>query len=200
MRKSKGKGDRVAEAIDRGWDMGSRTIYLHGEINEEAARKFMVALSALDEVGGPIKVSLSSCGGEMDAGLAIYDAVRATENPVVIIGTGRVRSMASIVLQAGDERLLTPTAFMMLHDGHIVIAEAGALQYRDARRIGSEIRTMDKLCDTLVRQRSGLSSATLRRLNRTEKELSSAEAVSLGLADAVAEARPFQKSNGKTSH
>ena len=60
-----------------------------------------------------------SVGGEWDSGMAIYDAINMCQSYVTIIAYGQASSMSSIVLQAADKRVMTPSAHFMLHYGSV---------------------------------------------------------------------------------
>ena len=64
-----------------------------------------------------VTVYLNTQGGDVDAGLAIYDCIRRCNSHVVMVGTGRVMSIGTIILQAADQRVLTPNTTVMIHKG-----------------------------------------------------------------------------------
>ena len=63
----------------------------------------------------PINVVISSPGGDVYAGLAIYDALKLVPNKKIITIVGQAMSIATIVLLAGDERRATPNSRIMIH-------------------------------------------------------------------------------------
>jgi ATP-dependent Clp protease protease subunit len=88
-----------------------RLVFIGGEIDSSASERAVKALLWLESEGDdPIHVYLNSEGGDWYEGFAIYDAIRGCKSAVTITATGYCMSMASIILQAGDERLLTPNA------------------------------------------------------------------------------------------
>jgi ATP-dependent protease ClpP protease subunit len=62
-------------------------------------------------------VHMSSCGGDWNFGMAIYDSIRAYPNRVTILAYGHARSMTSIILQAANKRVLMPHCDFMFHLG-----------------------------------------------------------------------------------
>lgn len=106
----------------------SKTIFCMDEdddkgITSQLAKKFIKSLFILDmfkaDGDNSIKVYLSTCGGDVDAGMAIYDAIKNCKSKVHIVGIGPVYSMGSRILQAGSYRSLTKNAKVMWHDGEI---------------------------------------------------------------------------------
>lgn len=108
----------------------SRTIYVGsvftqdedsgGEsgVDSELAQRVIKALHILSQDNKtPIRLILNNPGGYIEQGMAIYDAIRACEATVTIEVFGQAMSMGSIILQAGNKRLLHPNAVVMVHDG-----------------------------------------------------------------------------------
>ncbi len=65
----------------------------------------------------PILIHMKTCGGEWSEGMAIYDAIWACPNPVVILSYTHARSMSSIILQAATKRVLMPNSYFLFHEG-----------------------------------------------------------------------------------
>ena len=79
--------------------MSKRTIYLNGEINDEAALSIITQLHYLeDNSQEPITLVINSPGGSVSAGLAIYDVMQALSCPVTTAAIGLAASMAALVL------------------------------------------------------------------------------------------------------
>ena len=67
---------------------------------------------------GPITLLLNTPGGDYNDGIAVYDLIKSLKSPITIIGMGKVFSMGSIILQAGEKRVLTKNTHVMIHDGN----------------------------------------------------------------------------------
>ena len=57
----------------------------------------------------------SSGGGSVDAGMALYNFLRALPVPLVMHNTGSVDSVANVIFLAADERYASPQAMFLLH-------------------------------------------------------------------------------------
>tara|TARA_B100000686_G_C16701781_1_gene923868 strand:+ start:532 stop:1353 length:822 start_codon:yes stop_codon:yes gene_type:complete len=89
---------------------------IDGQVEDGMASVFTTALFLLEEQGAPdIKVFINSPGGSVIAGLAMYDAMRNYPGKITTVVSGMAASMGSILLAAGDERLATPNARVMIH-------------------------------------------------------------------------------------
>lgn len=121
------KRDSLDWYLDYHMHLESRTIYIGDSTGEgkqdvdsktaEMAIKALHLLSASDTVK-PIRIILNSFGGCVYSGLAIFDAIRACPNYVTIEVFGAAMSVASLILQAGDYRILHPNSTIMIHDGY----------------------------------------------------------------------------------
>jgi len=122
---------RITDIHEYGLDTKNFIIYLQGveefpnEGFEEPGVEFRMAnrfIKNLDILSGqdrtwPIIISMKTCGGEIEEGMAMYDAILATPNPVAIINYTHARSMSSIIFQAANKRIMLPHSSFMFHMG-----------------------------------------------------------------------------------
>lgn len=67
----------------------------------------------------PITVIINSPGGEVIHGLRLYDYLlflRAEDIHITTVTLGMAASMASVLLQAGDQRIVGPNAHVLIHE------------------------------------------------------------------------------------
>ena len=76
-------------------------------------REFRDALAAVE--GDTLEVQINSPGGDVMAGLGMYNMLRNSGKNVVTRVTGVAASIASIVMLAGDKREMPSNAFAMIH-------------------------------------------------------------------------------------
>ena len=84
-----------------------RIIFISGEITADLASLIVSEILYLEAMSEEEKITIyiNSPGGEVNAGLAIYDAIMHCKCPVSTIGTGLCASMGAIILSSGDEGL-----------------------------------------------------------------------------------------------
>lgn len=135
--------------------------------------------------GEPMQIIFSTYGGNVIAGLALYDFIgelRGRGHRVTTKALSVAASMGAILLQAGDERVVTPNSMIMLHEGS---AQMGGSR--------GEVEDQQKLWDKLTKKfenitcdRSGMSLRKYRTLTkRKDAWLDADEALALGLVDRI---------------
>ena len=112
-KKDKEVPDPLAEKF-----LKTRQILLSGEINEDNAEKVIRQLFILEaDNDKPVYIFIDSPGGDVDAGFAIFDAIRFINAPVYTIGMGLVASAAALILLASpkERRLGLPHSHYLIH-------------------------------------------------------------------------------------
>ena len=121
--------------------------WLVADIDVEMLRK--VERTLRKAKGAAVKFYLSSGGGDQTIGLAIVDLLTSYKGHVTITVIGSAESMAAIILQAADTRLITASSYLMLHSGTIDI-EGRTKDVKANLRI---IDFQDDLADQVVLRR-----------------------------------------------
>lgn len=139
--------------------------------------------------GKPITVNINSPGGSVTDGLALYDALqrlRRGGHSVTTRGSGLVASMAGVLLQAGDERILDKRAKLLIHEGSTTLKGGTTLtvgEQEDMQMFSQMLR--DDILDILS-ERSNLSKRQIQnKWKRRDWILDSAEALKYGFCDKV---------------
>jgi len=103
--------------VDRGYEIGPEGA--EPGVDFVMATNFTKGLNLCQMVnpGKPVLVHMSTCGGDWNFGMHIYDAIKAATSPVTIVNYTHARSMSSIILQAADWRVMMPNSHFMFHDG-----------------------------------------------------------------------------------
>lgn len=98
-------------------DITTKTITLNGEVNDEMSDNVLKNLHILNQTNGAITIYISTEGGDLSAAKIIYDAIRYSSNIVRIVCFGNVMSCGSLILMAGDERIMSPHSKILTHVG-----------------------------------------------------------------------------------
>lgn len=167
---------------------GQRIYDFVGEVSESSAKKAILYLSNWRAKGNePITVRFFSPGGDVIAGLALYDYMIALRNEGIVINThalGWTASMAGVLLQAGTKRFVGPNAFMLIH-------EVGTMAVGTVSEVEDEAKFSKRLQDrilSILASRSNLSEKQIAaKWKRKDWWLDADEMLALGLADAKLE-------------
>jgi len=132
----------------------TRTILINGEIDEEMAESVIAQALVLDaESHDPIKVVITTPGGVIDFGFAMFDILRYIESEIICIGAGFVASMGVPILLAAKKknRLALPNTRFMMHQP----SSGAAGQASDIRITAKEILRIRERLNKLISEETG---------------------------------------------
>lgn len=158
-----------------------RTLIFAGEVNSVAFEKLTKDILQLVKRKAPIEIILNSPGGNVVDGYAIYDLISSLKNHVTIRVLGEASSMGSIILQAGDRRVIAPNAVLMLHEGHTAVRMAPG----DLRRYMAAYEKDLERMYAIFSENTGQSVEHFKDRMKYDWYLSATEALSEGLVDAI---------------
>lgn len=113
------KIEAIREYHENGVHLDLRKIMISGPITNNLAENVIKGIEELENINShaPIVITIMSDGGDWSSGLAVYEKIKDSSCPIITVGTGRVCSIATIIMQAGTIRLITPLCTLMIHDG-----------------------------------------------------------------------------------
>lgn len=172
--------------FDHNVDVRSRTLYLsYGvegedvELDQKCAADMIKGLTLLELLGPDkdIHIIINCQGGDVDAGLGIYDKIKSLSNcQVTATVMGSAWSMAAWILQAADIRRMTKHSSLMIHDG------SGR---KDKFTKKQDIFMRKILLDRIREKHPQYPVSKLQRFLDTDTYFSADEALELGLIDEV---------------
>ena len=159
---------------------GSVEILLYDEIGGWGitAKQFAQDLAACGDVS-QINLRIHSPGGDVFAGMAIYNTLKAHPARVDVYIDGLAASMASVIAMAGDKVYMPTNAMMMIH-------KPWGAQGGDADDMRRYADLLDKVEGTLVQayvSKTGKSAEEIHALLKDETWMDGGEAVAAGFAD-----------------
>lgn len=132
-----------------------------------------------------ITVNLSSPGGEIFEGIAIYNALRSHPANITVRVSALAASIASVIAQAGDRIVMLSGSQMMIHEGSgLCMGNAAEMQ-----QMAELLDRQSANIATIYAERAGGSPDEWRERMKAETWFNAEEAVAAGLADEV-EAQP----------
>lgn len=193
------RGERSYDIYSR--LMKDRIIMLNGPVEDNMANLIVAQMLFLesDNAEKDINLYINSPGGQVTAGLAIYDTMQYIKSDVRTTVMGQACSMGSFLAQAGakGKRVVLPESRTMIHrvssgtrgtSGSVYVQE---LEFEDARRSMEESKKVNtRLTELYVKHNT--ANKTYEQMAETMKFdtfLTAQEAVEWGLADKVVDKR-----------
>ncbi|MBO5546000.1 MAG: Clp protease ClpP [Bacteroidales bacterium] len=146
-----------------------------------SAREFREALKNYRNV----TVILNSPGGDVMAGAEMYSALRehstSGRGKVTVKVTALAASAASVLAMAGDEVLMSPVAYMMVHNPWSIVAG-------NADEMRHEADVLDEIAEGIItayQLKTGKSRAKLKELMEGESYMDARRCVKEGFADGL---------------
>jgi ATP-dependent Clp protease protease subunit len=183
-----GRGERAFDIYSL--LLRNRLIFLGTPINDQVANLTVAQLLFLNQEDrdAPINMYINSPGGQVYAGLAIYDAMQMISNPISTVAVGVTASFGTVILAAGTkgQRYALPHATIHLHQplggaqGQVTDIEIQAKEF---------LRLRTKLNEILMRH-TGQPEEVIERDTERDFWMDSDAAVDYGLVDEVLEAQP----------
>lgn len=143
----------------------------------------------LKQHAGDLTVVINSPGGDVFAGLAIYNALVNHNGNVTVRVDGLAASIASVIAMAGDKIIMSPGSMIMIHRPSVYAA--GTVD--DMEKAKDVLMKIEEGITPIYAKRTGLSDEKIAELLEAETWMLADKAVELGFADEVSEAPEKQK-------
>ncbi len=175
---------------ERGWDIFSRLlndriVFLGSAIDDQLANVVIAQLLFLEseDPDKDVMMYVNSPGGDVSAGLAIYDTMVALRAPVATFCVGQAASMASLLLASGakGKRNALPNARVMIHQPLAGVRG----QVSDIEIHAREILKARDTINAIYARHTGQSVDRIKRDTERDNFMTAAEAKDYGLIDEV---------------
>lgn len=176
------------EAAAKGQGGGEILIYSHigkrwsQDTDAVDAKAFVDALGGLVAAGpGDIHIRINSPGGDVGAGMTIYNALRNIKARVVCTVEGYAYSMASVIALGGRETRMADTAQFMVHN-------PSTLAYGGQKEMERAIAALKTARATLIKaysKKTGKSAEAIEALMDETTFMTADEAKEFGFVDVV---------------
>ncbi len=178
-----GRGERAYDIYSR---LLKDNIILLGFPIDETTANLVVAQLLFLEAQDPerdIYLYINSPGGEITAGLAIYDTMQFIKPDVVTICIGQAASMAAVILAAGakGKRFSLPHSRIMLHQ------PMGGYQGHapDVKIWTDEILRLKEILIDILHRHTGQDRERLEKDTQRDYFMSPEEALKYGIIDKI---------------
>jgi ATP-dependent Clp protease protease subunit len=163
----------------------NRIIFLGTPINDEVANTIVAQLLYLqqEDPERDIQLYINSPGGEVDAGLAIYDTMHLVLPDVATTCVGMAASAAAVILAGGakGKRSALPNSRMLIHQASAGVQGTAA----DIEVHAREILRLNARVNELMAADTGQSVERIARDINRDYWMSAIEAREYGLIDTI---------------
>jgi ATP-dependent Clp protease protease subunit len=180
----------------------NRIVFLGTPINDQVANVIVAQLLFLssEDPEAPIQMYINSPGGQVYAGMAVYDTMQMIPNPVSTLAVGMTASFGTVLLTAGTkgQRYALPNATIHMHQ-----PLGGAQgQASDIEIQAKEILRLKDQLNEILAGHTGQTIETIEHDTNRDFYLDAEGAVNYGLVDHVMEIPELKaltagKKNGK---
>lgn len=189
-----GRGERAYDIYSL--LLKERIVMLGTPINDQIANLIVAQLLYLarEDATKPIRMYINSPGGQVYAGMAIYDTMQQVECPVSTVAVGFTASFGTVLLTAGTKgmRYALPNATIHMHQplgGAQGQASDIAIQAQEILRLRSTL-------NNILSHHTGQSVETIAEDTDRDVYMTAAEAMEYGLVDEVLENPENAANNG----
>ncbi len=164
----------------------SRNIYIEDEINSESALLAVkqIHMLNLEDAVKPINLFICSYGGEITAGMLIYDAIRDSGCPVNTVCLGNAYSMGALLVASGTgRRYILPHSKMMLHEPLIQTGAGGSAS--SIRELSESMEKTRRAMNEILSKHTGKPVEEVEKATGYDHFYSAEEALEFGLVDEI---------------
>jgi ATP-dependent Clp protease, protease subunit len=179
----------------------NRIVFLGTPINDQVSNLIVAQLLYLssEDPESPIQMYINSPGGQVYAGLAIYDTMQMVPNPISTVAVGMTASFGTVLLTAGTkgQRYALPHATIHMHQplgGVQGQASEIEIQAREILRLKARL-------NEILAHHTGQPIETIEHDTDRDYYLDANRAVEYGLVDQVMELPELKRitADGKSS-
>jgi ATP-dependent Clp protease protease subunit len=183
-----GRGERAYDIFSL--LLRNRIVFLGTPINDQIANLIVAQLLYLNQEDreAPISMYINSPGGQVYAGLAIYDTMQMITNPISTVAIGVTASFGTVLLTAGTkgQRYSLPHATIHIHQ------PLGGVQGQatDIEIEAREILRLKTRLNQILSFHTGQTVETIEKDTDRNFYMDAKTAVDYGIVDQVLESPP----------
>jgi ATP-dependent Clp protease protease subunit len=139
---------------------------------------------AANRAATDIHILFSSTGGEIDAGFALYNALRAIPRRVVLYNAGAIHSAAVLGFVGVDERYCSASSHLLIHP---VMSEPVSMTAAQLAVKLEQLRAAENQLDEVLRARTRITEELTAARRAGDVYLDARQCVDTGFASEIAE-------------
>ena len=160
-----------------------KKIQIISDISDESYAKFSAELAEYEtnkKHRGPVIVELSSPGGNAYDALAFWARIKNSPKDIHIYAFGLIASAAVLVLAAGDKRIMSKTAWVMVHEDSVQDLTANVTEME---KFSKHARDLENQWNDLLESATTTDAGVWEMLHKDTTYLSSDQCKEFGLID-----------------
>ena len=169
--------------------LSERKLFIEGKITPASACEFVKAVMLLvkEDPEKPIDIYINSPGGEVDAGLLIYDTLKGIATEINFHCIGIAGSMAAIILASGkkNHRHILRHSRTMIHEPLISGGVGGSAT--SIKRTAESILETKRILIELLAADTGRSLDEVEAAISFDNYMNAEESIAFGLCDSIEE-------------
>lgn len=169
--------------------LSQRMIFLTDSITTKSATTILQQLLFLENEDNhnPIKLIINSSGGEVSAGLTLYDQIKGMDVPIDIYCTEIAASMAAILLAGGKRghRFILKSSRVMIHEPLLTSSSGMCASASSLQKTAESIIETKRLLNQLLAQDTGRTLKEIEQAVSYDNYMNAEQAVAFGICDAI---------------
>lgn len=182
------KGSKGLVSVPLDSDFLSRGfIFIDGQIDRPLANRFLKEMMYLSDKPDPVKIVINSDGGEVSAGLMIYDVIRGSQKEIDIFCTGRAASMAAVILASGNpgRRHILAHSSVMIHE--VLLGGGVGGSATSISKISQSIMEVRDLVNEILAKHTGKTTDEINKATSFDNIMNAEQAIEFGIVDDIVE-------------
>lgn len=167
--------------------LSDRKLFIEGEITAASACEFVRAIMLLvkEDADKPIDIYINSPGGEVNAGLLIYDTLKGVKTEINLHCIGMAASMAAIILAGGKKghRFILRHSRTMIHEPLISGGVGGSAT--SIKRTAESIMETKRISVELLASDTGKTRKEVEAAISFDNYMNAEESIAFGLCDTI---------------
>ena len=169
-------------------ELMNRKIFIFGDITSDTADMFLLQMMCLQcQSNEPIDIYIDSNGGEVDAGLAIYDMITSSTVTIRTHCIGKAYSMGAVIFAAADKgnRDMLRHSKVMIHEPLIGNGISGSAT--TIKNISDTILEVKRTISEILAKHTGKDIEEVERAISFDNYMNAEESISFGICDSILE-------------
>lgn len=172
-------------------------IFIEDEITSESADaiKKQIMYLVCKSADKPIYIHINSPGGDINAGLVLYDIIQDYADRIYLVCTGRACSMAAVLLACGKtgHRFMLQNSEAMIHEPLISNQISGNCS--SIKATSMRLVAIKEKMNKILANHTGRSLKEIDEATDFDNYMNAQEAVQFGLADQIVSFKDVMEGN-----